>query len=172
MRTPHIRNLLIGGMLCLGAFMTLAGSVGDTPALDRIPASRDYSLTATEQAYVEFMVPRLDRLIDEATAVSSLVDERSRNIFALRGYGNRITALTTDILEWDDGNEVPETFLSSHGSLLRTTEELQALIGEAQTALLRFDFAGVGDMIPRFESAISTAQAVRDALPPAAGSPS
>ena len=172
MRTPHVRNLLMGGMLCLGAVMILVSSIGDAPTFVDGPASRDDSLTAAEQAYLEFMVPRLDRLIDEATAVSSLVDERSRNIFALRGYGNRMTALTTDILEWDDGNEVPESFLASHGLLLRTAEELQALIGEAQAALLRFDFAGVGDMIPRFESAISSAQAVRDALPPAAGSPS
>lgn len=172
MKTANLRKLLIGGIVSLGAIMTLVGSVGDAPTLERIPDSRDRFLTDSEHAYLAYMVPRVDRLIDEATAVSSLVDERSRNVIALQGYGSRITTIATDIIEWDDENEVPDVFLASHASLLRAAGDLRGLIHEAQIALRRLDFAGVGDMIPRFESAVSTAQSVRDALPPADGSPS
>lgn len=171
METPNVRKLLIGGILCLGAIMMLVGSIGDAPTFQRIPGSEDHSLTDPEHAYLAYMVPRLDRLIEEATAVSSLVDQRSRNVIALQGYGSRITTLATNIIEWDDENEVPDVFLASHASMLRAAGDLQGLIDEAQSALLRLDFALVGDMIPRFESAVSTAQSVRDALPPAAGSP-
>lgn len=172
MTTLKVGKLLMVGMFCLGALMTLVVSLGDAPTLEQMPASGDHSLTASEHAYLAFMLPRLDRLIDEATAVSSLVDDRSRNIVALSGYGNRINVLTTDIMEWDDGNEVPDVFLASHASLLRAAGELHVLIDEAQSALLRFDFTGVGDLIPRFDSAVSTAQTVRDTLPSAANSSS
>lgn len=172
MATPTFRKLLIGGILCMGAIMTLVGSIGDAPTFERISNPGNHSLTDPEQAYLAYMVPRLDRLIEEVTAVSSLVDERSRNIIALQGYGNRITTLTSDIIEWDDENEVPDDFLPSHASLLRVAGDLRGLVDEAQGALLRLDFAGVGDMIPRFEGAVSTAQRVRDALPSGAGSPS
>jgi len=116
-------------------------------------------------------VPRLDQLIEEATSVSALVDERSRNFFALQGHGNRIMALTTDIIEWDDENKVPDAFVASHSSLVRTATALQGLIGDAQGALRRFNFQGVDDLIPRFDSAVSDARAVRATLPRAADSP-
>lgn len=152
--------------------MTWVGSTGTSPVLEQIPYSRDHSLTAAEQAYLAFMVPRLDRLIDEATAVSSLVDKRSRNIFALRAHGNRITALTSEITEWDDDEEVPGNFVASHESLLATANGLGALIDDAQGAFLRLDFAAVGDMIPRFNSTVAAVQTVRDTLPSAGDSPS
>lgn len=151
--------------------MTLVGSLEAPPTLEPIPVSRELSLTPAEQAYLAFMAPRLDRLIDETTSVSSLVDERSRNIIALRGHGNRIAALTTDIIGWDDDKEVPAAFLASHELLLTTAGQLDALIDEAEGALLRLDFAHIGDMIPRFDSAVAAAQTVRDTLPLAGDSP-
>lgn len=165
-------KLVISGILCLGGVMTLVGSTEDSPALETAPYSRDRSLTTAEQAYLGFMAPRLDRLIDEATAVSSLVEERSRNIIVLRGHGNRITALTNEIIEWDDDKEVPGDLLASHSSLLAVADELNRLIDEAQSAFLRFDFAGVGEMIPLFDSAVSAARTVRDTLPSKGDSPS
>lgn len=171
MSTSKPGRLVVVGIVCLGAVMTLVGSLESSPKLEPVPLVQERSLTSAEQAYLAFMAPRLDRLIVETTSVSSLVDERSRNIIALRGHGNRITVLTTDIIGWDDDKEVPAEFVPSHELLLTTAGQLNALIDEAEGALLRFDFAGIGDMIPRFDSAVAAAQTVRNTLPLAGDSP-
>lgn len=170
--TSRMGKLVIVGVLCLGAVMTVIGSSEDAPTLEPLPYPRDHSLSASEHAYLAFMVPRVDRLIDEAMAVSSLVDERSRNIIALRGHGNRIAVLTADIVEWEDSKEVPVDFVASHVALLVVAQELDGLIDAAQSALVRLDFADVGDLIPRFNKAVAEAHVVQDALHAAGGSPS
>lgn len=171
MSTSKPGRLVIVGIVCLGAVMTLVGSLESSPKLEPVPVAQELSLTSAEQGYLAFIAPRLDRLIVETTSASSLVDERSRNIIALRGHGNRITVLTTDIIGWDDDKEVPAEFLASHELLLTTAGQLNALIDEAEGALLRFDFARMGDMIPRFDSAVAAAQRVRNTLPLAGDSP-
>lgn len=111
------------------------------------------------------MVPRLDRLIQESTAVSNLVDGRSRDVLALSRHGSRITGLTNAIAQWDSSNQVPGRFRSAHASLLASADELETLIGEARRSLMSFDFSKMRDLVPRFDKATATIQAVREALP-------
>lgn len=162
--------LMLGGMLCLGSLMIAVGTIEDAPELPAASYADNQSLTAGERTYLSFMVPRLDRLVDEVSAVSSLVSKHSRNIIALRGHGSRITALTREIIEWDDDNTVPADFLARHRSLIATTERLQELIDDAQNAFLRLDFESITDMIPRFDSTAVAVQTARDTFPPAGDS--
>lgn len=163
-------RLLLTGVLGLGAIMTLLGSPVNVPALPSVSYSENQSLTAAEQAYLAFIVPRLDRLIEEVTEVSTLVDRHSRNIIALRSHGNRITALTREIIEWDDENAAPVSFLARHESLIATVGELQRLIDDAQRAFARLDFDRITAMVPRFNSAATATQTIRNTLPPAGDS--
>jgi hypothetical protein len=170
-KTSRLDTVLLAGLLCIGSIATLVSSTDDTPSLEPISGPRDRSLTQAEQAYLDFVLPRLDLLIEEGRAVSSLVDQHSRNVVALRRHGNRITVLTTEIIEWDRDHVVPSRFLASHTVLVAAADELHTLIAEAQDALVRFDFSGVVDLIPRFDSALGTIQTARHALPLPAGFP-
>lgn len=152
-------------IVALGAVMTLAGAIQHAPVLSPVSSFEDTTLLATERAYLNFMVPRLDRLIQEGTAVSTLVDERSRDVLALSRHGNRISALTSDILEWDSANAVPARFRSAHSSLIASAEDLETLIVEARRALLTFDFSDMSTLAPRFGDATATMRRVRDTLP-------
>ncbi|HEV2067268.1 MAG TPA: hypothetical protein VGR08_10550, partial [Thermomicrobiales bacterium] len=103
--------------------------------------------------------------IQEGTAVSTLVNERSRDVLSLSRHGNRISALTSDILEWDSANAVPARFLSAHASLVASAEELETLIEEARRTLLTFDFSEMSMLVPRFDDATATMRTVRETLP-------
>lgn len=153
------------GLLCLGAIATMVSSIGDSPDLEPVLDPDDYSMTPGGQAYVAFMVPRRDRLIDESSAVSSLVAERGRNRIGLRGRGSRINALTSEIMDWNSSNSVPDRFRGTHGLLVGAADELSGSINEAQSAFLRLDFEGMGDLATRFERASATVRTVRDPLP-------
>lgn len=144
--------------------MTLLTSIHDAPSLELIGGSRDRALTQLEQAYLDFMLPRLDRLVEEGTVISSLVEDHSRNVVALRRHGSRITTLTTAIIEWDTHNAVPARFLASHAMMVAAADELQTLIREAENAFMQFDFGGVAELIPRFDTAIETVRTARDSL--------
>lgn len=152
-------------VLALGAVVTMVGAIRDAPVLGPVPGPGEASLLDGERAYLNFMVPRLDRLIQEGTAVSTLVNERSRDVLSLSRHGNRISALTSDILEWDSANAVPARFLSAHASLVASAEELETLIEEARRTLLTFDFSEMSMLVPRFDDATATMRTVRETLP-------
>lgn len=162
---PRSRPWTLVAILALGGVLTIVSSLQDAPVLERPPDGGDPSLHTTERAYLDFMVPRLDRLIQEGSAVSTLVDGRSRDVLALSRHGFRISALAGEVIDWDSTNPVPSRFLSTHASLLASAHELEALIGEARQALLTFSFNDMSTLVTRFDDATATMRNVREMLP-------
>ncbi len=157
---------LLVAILCAGAVWALVSTVEDAPPLQPAPGTEDQSLTEEERTYLLYMLPRLNLLIEEGAVVTALVDQRSRDVIALTRHGNRMTAVASDIIEWESHSEIPGHFLASHRALVTAASELRLLIGDAGGALLRFDFSGVADLIPQFENALAAIQDTRDELQP------
>jgi hypothetical protein len=145
------------------------GSIQDDPSLGSVRLETAPDLDGDERAYVEYVVPRLDRLIEEGSVVSGLVAERSRNLLALNARGTRIRTLCGQLVSPGTAVPVPARFTASHADLVAAAEGMNAAIDDAEGMLATFDFDGMAEVVPRFEGALDTMRRVRDALPAASG---
>lgn len=145
------------GILCRG----LA-----TPDINPVTVSRAAALTPEETAYLRFMYPRLVSLQEEIDSLSTLVDERSRNLIALQGHRTRIKDLSDQITQWQTMHTVPPGFQDSNTRLMADVNELTVLMVDAEGALRRFDFSGVAALVPRFETVHSQLSQIEAELRP------
>lgn len=118
----------------------------------------------------EFMEPRLLVLLDSAEEVEAMVEERSRNVVALRAEASRIEALVSEIDEYLLGTEVPASMAGVVQHYRLGTDLILTAIDGAWNALQSFDFSVVPGLIPIFsegtdhvELAISTLHDLQDA---------
>lgn len=162
---------MLATVIAVGAILSLFSSVQDDPALGVVREDPAAELTAEEGAYTRFVVPRLDRLIEEGAAVSSLVADRSRNLIALNAHANRIDSLTRDIRDWPADYPVPPRFQDAHDTLVRAGLTINGVIDDAEGMLTTLDFGGMSDLIPRFDSALAQLREVRASWPVAVQEP-
>ncbi|MGI8404466.1 MAG: hypothetical protein ACR2OE_06830, partial [Thermomicrobiales bacterium] len=108
------------------------------------------TLTPDETSYVEFVSPRLEELVDETSAVTVLVQERSRNVVALNSRGVRISELSSEIESFGDQHGVPTRFKQVDISIRDGLALANRAINNAHKALLRFRFDSIPTLIPEF----------------------
>lgn len=110
-------------------------------------------LSVDEEAYYEYVAPRLDRLVVEVNATREMVETQSRDIVALTRAGNVIETLTSEIREYGDTNGVPEKFADVHNRILLASDTVNETFDAARTALRTFNFSGMSDLVVGFSSA-------------------
>jgi len=128
------------------------------------PTTTTQTFTVDEATYYEYVAPRLERLVKETDSVVELVRNRSRNVISLSVHGNRIDTLAADIRAFGSTHPVPARFAAIHQQILDGTEEATSAIADAKSALQRFDFSGIPQLIPQFEAGSETLHAAWDAM--------
>lgn len=151
-RSTLSRSLTIVAILAiLGAITTVAGAL-QTVNVTEIEAD-DLGLSLDEEAYYEYVSPRLDRLVEEVNLTREMVETKSRDIVALTRAGNVIDTLTAEIRTYGEENGVPPKFEDLHERLMKASTTVTTTFDEARTALRTFNFSGMSDLVVGFAAA-------------------
>lgn len=153
---PLIILILVGGILTA----TVALQTVEIQEID-IDSSE---LSIDEEAYYEYVAPRLERLVTEVDATRKMVETKSRDIMALTRAGTVIETLTSEIRVYGEENGVPEKFLEVHNQILEASNTVNFTFEEARTALRTFNFSGMSDLVVGFGDAADKFNASRDNL--------
>lgn len=145
-----------------GALTTFAGAL-QTVNLNDIEAD-DLGLSLDEEAYYEYVSPRLDRLVVEVDLTREMVETKSRDIVALTRAGNVIDTLTDEIRTYGEDNGVPPRFAELHSRLMDASTTVTTTFDEARTALRTFDFSGMSDLVVGFTAAADEFNACQEDL--------
>ena len=135
-------------LLSTSAIVMLSAGGGATRMY--APVEPTAALSPDEQAYVAFVSPRLEELVDVTSAVTVLVQERSRNVVALNSQGVRIEELSSEIKDFGDQHGVPARFKQVDIAIRNGMELANGAIENARKALLRFRFDAIPKLIPEF----------------------
>lgn len=122
------------------------------------------TLSLDEEAYYEYVAPRLDSLVTEVNATRDMVESKSRDILSLTRAGSVIETLTGEIKAYGDENGVPERFADVHTRILAASDTVNFTFGQARTALRTFNFSGMTDLVSGFSQAADEFTASRDEL--------
>jgi hypothetical protein len=127
------------------ALLTVIG-VALVPLSTGMPAGD----SSTVSDFRAFMQPRLTALLASSEKVDSMVNERSRNILALRAESERMTTLVEEIDAYLSVNQVP----SWAGPLIEDyrsgSDRVITAIDAANEAIRSFDFSRLTEMVPLF----------------------
>lgn len=157
------RNLFI-----LASIVLIGGIVTATVALQTVDVQEidiDVAdLSVDEEAYYEYVAPRLDVLVAEVDATRDMVETKSRDILALTRAGSAIETLTDEIATYGEEQGVPPKFETVHNRILAASDTVNFTFGEARTALRTFNFSGMSDLVVGFTDASDEFNASRDDL--------
>lgn len=145
-----------------GALTTFAGAL-QTVNVNDIEAD-DLGLSLDEEAYYEYVSPRLDRLVVEVDLTREMVETKSRDIVALTRAGNVIDTLTDEIRTYGEDNGVPPRFAELHSRLMDASSTVTTTFDEARTALRTFNFSGMSDLVVGFTAAADEFNACQEDL--------
>lgn len=151
-RSAFSRPLVILAILTLvgGIFTFTAGL--QTVNVDEINAD-ELDLSLDEEAYYEFVAPRLDRLVVEVGATREMVETKSRDIVALTRAGSTIDTLSGEIRTYGEEHGVPAKFAQVHTRILSASDTVTHTFDEARTALRTFNFSGMSELVVGFTAA-------------------
>lgn len=121
-------------------------------------------LGVDEEAYYEFVAPRLDLLVIEVNATREMVETKSRDILALTRAGTVIETLTGEILAYGEEHGVPPKFATVHEKILAASRTVNYTFQEARSALRSFNFSGMSDLVVGFTNAADEFTASRNDL--------
>jgi hypothetical protein len=151
-RSAFSRPLAILSILVLvGGAFTLTASL-QTVNVENIEAD-DLNLSLDEEAYYEFVAPRLDRLVVEVGSTREMVETKSRDIVALTRAGSTINTLIEGIRTYGEEHGVPPRFGEVHGRILSASDTVTHTFDEARTALRTFNFSGMSELVVGFTAA-------------------
>lgn len=143
--------LLVAVLIALGGIFTFTASL-QTVDVQEISAD-ELNLSLDEEAYYEFVSPRLDRLVVEVSATREMVETKSRDIVALTRAGSTIDTLTEEIRTYGEENGVPPKFAEVHARMLSASTTVTHTFDEARTALRTFNFSGMSALVVGFTEA-------------------
>lgn len=121
-------------------------------------------LTVDEEAYYEYVAPRLELLVVEVEATREMVETKSRDILALTRAGTVIETLTGEIRTYGEENGVPAKFADVHVEILEASRTVNFTFEEARTALRTFNFSGMSDLVVGFGDAADAFTSSRNEL--------
>lgn len=151
-RTSFVRTMsIILVLTVIGGLVTFVGGLQNVNVVE-IDAG-DLNLSLDEEAYYEYVSPRLDRLVKEVDLTREMVETKSRDIVALTRAGNVIDTLTSEIRTFGEGNGVPPKFEAVHDRLLGASDTVTNTFDEARSALRTFNFSGMSELVVGFTSA-------------------
>lgn len=145
-RFPVFATLL--SMIVVGGLIT-ANNAYQTVDLTTVEVD-DSELSLDEQAYYEYVAPRLDALVEEVGATRDMVESKSRDILALTRAGTVIDTLTSEIRTYGEEQGVPARFTDVHERILLASDTVIATFDEARNALRTFNFSGMSALVDGF----------------------
>ncbi|MCA9832531.1 MAG: hypothetical protein KC435_01155 [Thermomicrobiales bacterium] len=160
--------LILLAMLLIGGLIT-ANMAYQHVDLQPVDASGT-GLTVDEQAYYEYVAPRLDALVEEVSATREMVEGKSRDILALTRAGTVIETLTGEIRAYGEDHGVPNRFADVHARILAASDTVTSAFDAARTALRTFNFSGMSDLVTEFGAAADEFTASQHDLESLAGS--
>jgi hypothetical protein len=153
-------------LILLGSFGVVFSTAND---LGIGTADTAVGLTEEENTYYEFVAPRLDRLVVEVDDVVVMVEGRSRDILDLTISGNRIEALTDQIVAFGVENGIPDRFADIHQRIVSATDTTSYTFDQARESLRSFNFSNMANLVTNFEAAATELHAAQDQLENVAG---
>lgn len=145
------RFLVIGLLILLGGIATTTVAM-QTVNVREITLEVE-SLTDEEEAYYEYVAPRLDILVIEVDATREMVETKSRDIVSLTRAGNVIETLTGEIETYGEEHGVPFKFATVHAQILQASGQVNLTFDEARSALRSFNFSGMTELVGGFGEA-------------------
>lgn len=162
------RSLLSQRLLPFVILILIGGIVTATVALQTVDVQEinidGTDLTVDEEAYYEYVAPRLEMLVVEVEVTREMVETKSRDIVSLTRAGTVIETLTGEIRDYGEENGVPPKFAEVHEQILNASDTVNFTFGEARTALRTFNFSGMTDLVVGFGNASDAFTASRDNL--------
>lgn len=146
------RPLFVLVVLALIGGIVTASVALQTVEIDEIDID-SADLSVDEEAYYEYVAPRLDRLVIEVGTTRDMVEKKSRDILQLTRSGEVIETLTGEIREYGESNPVPEKFADVHARILAASDTVNFTFEEARNALRTFNFSGMSDLVVGFSDA-------------------
>lgn len=137
-------------LVLLGSFVTFLVAFQDV-TVGPIDVS-DAGLSLDEEAYYEYVAPRLDVLVEEINTTVELVETKSRDFVKLSRAGNTIETLTAEIRAYGEESGVPPRFAAVHDHILDASTTINESMDAARKALLSFKFSGMADLIESFKA--------------------
>lgn len=151
------RNFSNPRALVVLAIILIGGLITATVSLQTVSVpefqSDAVSLSVDEQAYYEFVAPRLEMLVTQTEATREMVASKSRDLISLTRAGTVIETLTDEIRAYGEDNEVPDRFTSVHDRIMAASETVNATFGEARTAIRTFNFSKMAGLVTGFNFA-------------------
>lgn len=154
--------LVLAVLALLGGTMTAIVAL-QTVVIDEIDVDSG-ALSLDEEAYYEYVAPRLDSLVTEVNATRDMVESKSRDILSLTRAGSVIETLTGEIKAYGDENGVPEKFADVHSRILAASDTVNFTFDQARAALRTFNFSGMTELVSGFGLAADEFTASRDEL--------
>lgn len=162
------RSNLFNTLAVLAVMTLLGGIITASVALQTVDVDEididSTNLTVDEEAYYEYVAPRLQTLVVEVDATREMVETKSRDIIALTRAGTVIETLTGEIRAYGEENGVPEKFQDIHARILSASDTVNATFDEARTAIRTFNFSGMSALVDGFGLAADEFTACNDAL--------
>lgn len=156
------RVLTIIALLLVGASVTFAGALQDV-SIGTVDGS-DTGLSLDEQAYYEYVAPRLEVLVNEVNITAEMVEGKSRDLIALTRAGNTIDTLTSEIRSYGETHTVPPRFADLHARILGASDTVTSTFDEARKALRTFNFSSMRGLVQSFTTAATEFNACKDEL--------
>lgn len=162
-RTSLFRpGIILALFTFVGALVTFTGGLQNVN-INEIEAD-GLDLSVDEEAYYEYVSPRLERLVTEVAVTREMVETKSRDIVALTRAGSIIDTLTTDIRGYGEANGVPSKFSDVHARILEASDTVIYTFDEARTALRTFNFSAMSGLVVGFGNAADAFVACQDDL--------
>lgn len=126
-------------------------------------------LSLDEQAYYEYVAPRLDMLVTEVSATRVMVESKSRDLISLTRAGNIIETLTGEITAYGEEHGVPPRFADVHTRIVAVSDVVNKTFDQAHKSLKTFNFSGMRDLVGSFGKADDEFTAIQAEMQEIAG---
>jgi len=170
-RRTYRRRGRLAAFLLIIAVLAAGVTLGSSQRLEEaiappatVSIATPESRTAEEQQYLGAILPLAERLIGEGRSLVELGESRSRNILELRTRTERFRDAADEVVRVEDTIGVPVRMQPFSTSLSEGVASALVSIGEAEDAVLRFDWDRVEVEVATFAASINVIASAIDNL--------
>ncbi len=125
------------------------------PAPAGTPVVATTGMSLEEQAFYDFVAPRMLSVTAEAKVLAELGQEKSRNVLELQTRGNRIDKYTSEIDGYIASHSVPTRFTKSMSLFYQGVGQLKSAMANSKKGMVTFDWDLVAQQIAVFDQGAS-----------------
>ena len=132
------------------------------PAPAGTPVVASNGMTVEEQAFYDYVVPRMLSVSAEAQVLAKLGQEKSRNIMELQTRGNRLDDYTAEIEEYIGLHTVPARFTSNMSLFFQGVGDLKSAMANSKNGMVSFNWNLVAQQIEVFDRGAANVKSATD----------